>query len=147
MKAASNTELKPDLITGERLYTFTVFPDALNYAGTLFGGRILAEMDLAASNTARRLLYDSPCDGIVTAHVSEVDFLQPAYLGDIVELRTKLTRIGRSSLTVQVSVHRESLNGGRHLICKASFVLVALRKGKPFPHNVQFQQTIIPESN
>ncbi|MBO6515751.1 MAG: acyl-CoA thioesterase, partial [Bacteroidia bacterium] len=110
------------------------FPDALNYAGTLFGGKLLAEMDLAAANSARRLLYGTKFDGLVTAHLSEVDFVNPAFLGDIVELRTRVSRLGKSSITLRVSAHSESLVGDRTHICEASFVMVALKDGKPFDH-------------
>lgn len=44
------------------LHTFTVFPENLNYGGTLFGGKVLAEMDIAAVNTARRVLYNLDYD-------------------------------------------------------------------------------------
>lgn len=117
-------------------YSFTVFPDALNYAGTLFGGKLLAEMDLAAANSARRMLYGTEMDGLVTAHVSEVDFITPAHLGDIVELRTEIVKCGTSSITLGVSAYRENLSGARHPICQAHFVMVAMKLGKPFAHGI-----------
>ena len=116
-------------------YTFTVFPDDLNYAGTLFGGKLLAEMDLAASNSARRMLYDSDCNGLVTAKLGEVNFLHPAYLGDIITLETRITQAGRSSVSVEVKAGSESIKGEQKLICTAHFVMVALKEGRPHPHH------------
>ena len=118
--------------------TFTVFPDALNYAGTLFGGKLLSEMDLAASNTARKLLYDTDCNGLVTAHISSVDFLNPAHLGDIVQFETKVKSPGRTSIHVDVHVKTEDTKGRQQAICEAQFVFVALKEGKPHPHLKSF---------
>ncbi len=119
-----------------QLYTFTVFPDDLNYAGSLFGGKLLSEMDLAASNCARRALYASACNGLVTVHVSEVNFLVPAKLGDIVELHTEVERLGNTSLTIKIEAIKENFFGERASICTASFVFVALLDGKPNPHGL-----------
>lgn len=116
-------------------YVFTVFPDTLNYAGTLFGGKLLAEMDLAVLHTVRRFLYGVDCDGIVTAHVSEVNFLNPAFLGDIIELKTKIIGTGRTSVTVKVVAESENLAGERQHICNATFVMVVLKDKKPMAHS------------
>ena len=118
------------------LYTFTVFPDCLNYGGTLFGGKLLAEMDLAASNAARKLLYKTDCDGLVTAHLSEVDFLAPGRLGDIIEIRCTISKVGKSSITVDSEVTSESKKGKCTTICSARFVFVSLKEGTPFPHSI-----------
>ncbi len=91
-------------------------------------------MDLAAANSARRLLYGTEFNGSVTAHLSEVDFIQPAHLGDFVELETRVTKLGNSSITLCVSVHSENLAGQTQPICKANFIMVALRDGKPYSH-------------
>ena len=115
-------------------YTFTVFPDALNYAGKLFGGRLLSEMDIAASNSARRILYNSRCDGLVTVYVSEVNFKAPGELGDILDIRCSITDLGNTSIRVNVIVTKEDRYGNTAEICTASFVFVALRKGRPYPH-------------
>ncbi len=116
------------------VYNFTVFPDNLNYAGTLFGGKLLAEMDLAAANSARRLLYGTAFNGMVTVHLSEVDFINPAYLGDIIQLGTSIVKLGNSSITIGVRAESENMEGTKQLICKAQFVMVALKDGKPYSH-------------
>src|SRR5688572_17647097 len=92
-------------------HTFTVFPDDLNYAGTLFGGKILAEMDLAAANTARKLLYNTSCDTAVTASLSLVNFQKPSYLGDIIEMTCNVTRLGRTSIEIHIQVKKECKRG------------------------------------
>jgi acyl-CoA hydrolase len=129
-------EKAPRLITNRELvYSFTVFPDDLNYAGSLFGGKLLAEMDLAAANTARRILYPSSCDGAVTVSVDKVDFKQPAKLGDIIEIRTLIVKLGRTSITVRVNVTKEDKYGQIEVICSANFTMVAMKADRPYPHN------------
>jgi acyl-CoA thioesterase YciA len=115
-------------------HTFTVFPEDLNYAGTLFGGKILAEMDLAATNTARKLLYNTSCDTAVTASLSLVNFQKPSYLGDIIEMTCNVTRLGRTSIEIHVQVIKESKRGKTDKICEATFTFVSIRDGKPHPH-------------
>jgi acyl-CoA hydrolase len=118
----------------ESLHTFTVFPDDLNYAGTLFGGKILAEMDIAAANTARRMLYHLEYDGVVTARLDSVDFIAPALLGDIIEMRSIVKRTGNTSMVISVSVLKEDQKGKRANICEAHFTFVVMKDGKPCQH-------------
>ena len=126
------------------LHTFTVFPENLNYGGTLFGGKVLAEMDIAAANTVRRLLYNLEYDTIVTASLDKVDFIAPGVLGDIIEMRSKLISVGRTSLGINVIVQKEDTKGKTTLICEAKFTFVVLKNGKPLPHNMVLSGEIIP---
>ena len=120
--------------TQASLHTFTVFPEDLNYTGSLFGGKLLAEMDIAAIKPARRLLYDTTCDGVVTASLDKVDFKNPAYLGDIIELHARIIRLGCTSIDVGVHVSRENQHGHVATICEARFTLVSLKDNQPYPH-------------
>jgi acyl-CoA hydrolase len=116
-------------------HSFMVFPEDMNYAGTLFGGKILAEMDRAALKAARRVLYGTPCDGAVTVSLNKVDFKKPAHLGDIIELCANVTKLGRTSIEMYIHVSRENHEGEVETICDATFVFVSVKNGKPFPHN------------
>lgn len=136
IKKYRNRDKPFDPAETEFRHTFTVFPDSLNYSGSLFGGKLLAEMDLAASNAARKLLYGSRCDGLVTAHVSAVDFKKPGYLGDIIDICTKIESLGTTSIVTLVEVSKEDTYGNNASICSARFVFVALRNGKPYPHGL-----------
>lgn len=123
-------------------HSFTVFPDDLNYVGSLFGGKILAEIDLAAVNTARRLLYGTGADGAVTASFDRVDFKKPAHLGDIIEMDATVVRLGRTSIEIHVSVTKEDKYGAIENICKGNVTFVAVKDGKPHVHNC----VLIPEN-
>ncbi|MES2617367.1 MAG: hotdog domain-containing protein [Bacteroidota bacterium] len=120
------------------IHSFIVFPEDLNYAGTLFGGKVLAEMDLSAAKVTRRLLYGTDCDGAVTASLDKVDFRKPAHLGDIIEFKASIKQLGRTSIEIDVHVSKENQTGQIETICSASFVFVSLKDGKPYPHNCSF---------
>ena len=122
------------ITTQKTTHSFIVFPEDLNYAGTLFGGKVLAEMDLTAAKAARRILYSTPCDGAVTASLHQVDFKSPALLGDIIELTATIVRLGRTSIEIYVHVEKENQRGEVATICDATFVFVSIKDGKPFPH-------------
>lgn len=116
-------------------HSFTVFPDGLNYFGTLFGGKVLAEMDIAAAKAVRRLLYNTGCDGAATVSVDRVDFKRPAFLGDIIEMEAQITSLGSSSIKIRVDVTKEDSLGNIDRICNAEFTFVALKETRPHPHN------------
>lgn len=123
----------------ETAHSFMVFPEDLNYAGTLFGGKMLAEMDRAALKASRRLLYSTACDGAVTVSLDKVDFVSPAHLGDIIELRARIVALGRTSIHILVHVTREDHSGKIETICNANFVFVSMKDGKPFAHGCLLQ--------
>ena len=77
-----------------------MMPRDTNAMGTIFGGVILAEMDLAAGIEARN---HSP-HRCVTVAFDQVEFKEPVQVGDVVSFHTKAERIGRTSLTIQVDV-------------------------------------------
>lgn len=120
----------------QTISSFMVFPEDMNYAGSLFGGKVLAEMDMAAAKAARRVLYKTECDGAVTVSLDKVDFIRPAYIGDIIELKATIIRLGKTSIEIHVSVSKEDTRGVIDKICEGTFVFVSLKNGKPFPHNL-----------
>src|SRR5271170_1861895 len=70
----------------------------------IFGGVILSYIDQAGAVGARREVV---CAGgrqpfLVTAAINRVEFRQPVLVGDVVRFLTRLVRIGRTSITVQV---------------------------------------------
>ena len=78
-----------------------LLPKDTNAYGTIFGGVILSNIDLASAVEARKtapLRY-------VTRAMREVEFHEPVYLGDVVSFYTETVRVGRTSFTVAVSRH------------------------------------------
>lgn len=106
-----------------------VFPDQANHYGTLFGGNALALMGKSAFVTASR---HARCP-VVMAASERIDFRTPVRVGQLVELTGTVERIGRTSMTVQVRLHAETLgSGARTLAVEGRFHMVAVDEtGRP----------------
>ncbi len=134
MEAIANIKIDADT---RAFSTFAVFPADLNYVGTLFGGKTLAEMDIVAAKLAQKILRFSPyCNEAVTVSVQQVDFSKPGMLGDNIDLEANLLALGKSSIDMAVKVEREGQDGSRELICEAKFRFVALQGKKVHPHGL-----------
>jgi acyl-CoA thioesterase YciA len=115
--------------TGELALRTVAMPADTNPAGDIFGGWIMSLMDLAAGVSAGTRARGR----VATAAVSNLSFLLPVKVGDVVCVYTDVTRIGRSSITLGVEawVLRRG-NGERMRVTAAEFVLVAVDDaGKP----------------
>ena len=121
-------------------HSFTVFPSDLNYAGSLFGGKVMAEMDIAGVKVVRRALYGTGADGCVTASVDRIDFKKPGCLGDLIIMKSEIKSLGHSSIQVRIKVERESTQGEIEEICTANFTFVAIKDKKSFQHNLSFEK-------
>ena len=86
-----------------------MMPKDANPFGTIFGGVILANIDVAGSIAARReiLLRGGIDAGFVTVAVHKVEFKKPVLVGDTVRFVCSVTRIGRTSITMHVDVVAE----------------------------------------
>lgn len=122
----------------EYVTDFTVFPEHINFVGTLFGGVLLGKMDIAAATLARKILYNTEADGAVTASMDKVDFLLPGHIGDLITIKSVLKSLGRSSILIQCKVYREDRKGNIEKMCTAMFTFVAMKEGKPYLHNLSF---------
>jgi acyl-CoA thioesterase YciA len=83
-----------------------MMPRDTNPHGTIFGGLILSYIDQAGAIGARRevIRAGGKPPFLVTVAVNRVEFHQPVHVGDVVRFLTKLERIGRTSITMQVNV-------------------------------------------
>ncbi len=115
-----------------------LLPKDTNAYGTIFGGVILSNIDLASAVQARRVAPHR----YVTKAMREVEFHEPVYLGDIVSFYTETVRVGRTSVTVRVVVEVERWGAGpsgaghgeRVRVTEAEVVLVAVNDaGRPVP--------------
>ena len=108
-----------------------IMPNHTNHVGTLFGGHALGLMDhagwVAATRCARRTM--------VTVASDRVEFKVPVRAGQLVELVARVTKVGRTSVTVGVDMYAEDVaSGDRRLATSGSFVFVAIdADGKPTP--------------
>jgi acyl-CoA hydrolase len=109
--------------------TSRVFPNDVNNHNTLFGGKLMSDVDLAASISA----YCHSRTECVTASTDSVDFLHPITPEDSVCLESYVTWTGRSSMEVFVKIISENLKTGERKIAATAFLtFVALdANGKP----------------
>jgi len=78
-------------------------PADANPSGDIFGGWIMAQVDIAGSIPAIRLAKGR----VATVAVKEFVFKQPVLIGDIVSFYAKVVRVGRTSITVDVEVYAQ----------------------------------------
>ena len=111
-------------------------PATCTARGARVGGWVMAQVDLAGSVIPARYAKGR----IATVAVKEFIFKQPVRLGDILSFYASLTRLGRTSVTVQVEVYAERLNiQGQYIkVTEASLTYVAITdQGEPRPLPVQ----------
>lgn len=109
-----------------------MMPRDTNAFGTIFGGVILAEIDLAAAVEAHKAHSGS----VVTVAMDEIVFRAPVYVGDLVSFYTETERIGRTSVTVRVYVwaERRFSDGADVFVTEAQVTMVAVDpEGKTVP--------------
>lgn len=108
-----------------------IFPTTTNHHDTLFGGTALAWMDEVSFITATRFCRKR----LVTVSTEKINFTHPIPSGTIVELVGKVSRVGRTSLTVNVSIFLEDMyREGREEVIHGQFNFVPVDdNGKPTP--------------
>jgi acyl-CoA thioesterase YciA len=111
-------------------------PEDLNPRGTLFGGRLLEWIDEEAAIYAMCQLETKD---IVTKLVSEINFISPAYPGDVVKIGVEPVEFGRTSLTLKVVVINRDTAAKIVQIDKIVFVSLD-KEGRPTPHGKTAQK-------
>ena len=105
-------------------------PGDCNANGDIFGGWVMAQVDLAGSVIPARHTQGR----MATVAVNEFIFKQPVRVGDILSFFSEVTRIGRTSVTVKVEVFAERFRSqGRYIkVTEASVTYVAIDdQGRP----------------
>lgn len=102
-----------------------VLPTHANALGGVFGGQILAWMDLCAAICAQRFT-GSLC---VTAGMDELSFELPIQVGQVVRLEARVTAAFRTSLEIFVDVRGEDSVSGRTWPCVSGYVTFVAIKG------------------
>ena len=107
-------------------------PGDCNANGDIFGGWVMAQVDLAGAVVPARHTGGR----MATVAVNEFIFKQPVRVGDILSFFSKLVRIGRTSITVKVEVYAERFgtHGAYSKVTEALLTYVALDEaGHPRP--------------
>ena len=105
-------------------------PADANGNGDIFGGWIMAQVDLAGAVLPARIAKGR----IATVAVNQFVFKQPVSIGDLLSFYAKVERVGRTSVTVNVEVYAERNPANLHVVkvTEANLTYVAIdREGKP----------------
>lgn len=122
-----------DLPTDQELVLKVIpMPADCNGNGDIFGGWVMAQVDLAGAVLPARLIQGR----MATVAVNEFIFKQPVRVGDILSFFAKVVRVGNTSVTVKVEVFAERIGrqGAYVKVTEASLTYVAIdENGKPRP--------------
>ncbi|WP_395140757.1 acyl-CoA thioesterase [Schlegelella aquatica] len=105
-------------------------PADANANGDIFGGWIMAQVDLAGSVLPARIAKGR----IATVSVNQFIFKQPVSIGDLLSFYARVERIGRTSITVHVEVYAERNPADLQVVkvTEANLTYVAIdSEGKP----------------
>ncbi len=109
-----------------------MMPAQVNPTGTIFGGVILSHIDQAGAIGARREVIRAGGQPpvLVTVAMNRVEFKKPVLVGDVVRFLVRLIKMGRTSITVQVTVE---VDRGRDVlqVTEAEVVYVAIDPASP----------------
>jgi len=94
-----------------------VLPNHTNNLNTLFGGKLMYWMDMAAGICA----YKNTKKIAVTASVDNISFKSPVYKGDIVTINAFITRVFNSSMEIFLEVTTQNRKTGKSIISNNAF--------------------------
>ena len=129
--SASGSRDRCELPTDQELVLKVIaMPGDCNPSGDIFGGWVMAQVDLAGSVLPGRYAKGR----VATVAVKEFTFKQPVHVGDILSFFARVTRVGTTSVTVQVEVYAEPhFNQGQYAkVTEATLTYVAIdTNGRP----------------
>ena len=116
---------------GEPAIRTIAMPGDTNPAGDIFGGWLMAQMDLAAGNVAARRARGR----CATISVDGFTFLKPFRVGDEVTVHAEIQSVGRTSIKLRVSAWRRPRHEDERIqVTEAMFTFVAIDdEGRPRP--------------
>lgn len=110
-------------------------PKDSNNNGDIFGGWVMAQVDLAGAVLPARYSGGK----LATVAVNEFIFKQPVHVGDLLSFYAKVTKLGRTSVQVLVEVfaERRGLQDQYVKVTEATLTYVAIdEQGRPRPLTV-----------
>jgi acyl-CoA thioesterase YciA len=91
-------------------------PADTNAHGTIFGGWVMAQVDLAGSVPA----YERAQGSVVTIAVNSFQFKEAVFVGDLVSFYARVIKTGRTSITVDVEVFAQRGRDSRTAVVKVT---------------------------
>lgn len=104
-------------------------PADTNAYGDIFGGWLLSQMDLAGASAATKLVKNR----VVTVGIDGMNFHKPVFVGDEVSFYTEITRVGRTSVTVQIQAWartRDEDDNNSRMVTEGVYTFVTIDKNR-----------------
>jgi acyl-CoA thioesterase YciA len=116
---------------GELTVRTIAMPADTNANGDIFGGWVMSQMDQAGGIAG----VERAQGRVVTVAVEAMHFIRPVRIGDVLCVYTRVERIGRTSMTIQVEARaRRFQTRLREKVTDATFTFVAIdQDGRPRP--------------
>ena len=113
---------------GEAKHKTLAMPSDTNPAGNIFGGWIMAQIDLAGTIATKELAPER----VVTVAMDKVVFKEPILVGDVMCCYAQIIKVGNSSMLVQVEVivERVSKDGFTYCVPVTSALLTFISVDK-----------------
>ena len=132
MPVATESSVKPSSLPQDRELVLRVMPMPAdsNANGDIFGGWIMAQVDLAGAVLPARIAKGR----IATVAVNQFVFKQPVSIGDLLSFYARIERVGTTSITVHVEVFAERNPADLHVVkvTEANLTYVAIdHEGQP----------------
>ncbi len=126
-----------DLPEGQPALRIVAMPKDTNAGGSIFGGWIMSQIDIAGSVAAIMRAKGR----VATVKVNSLEFKQPVFVGDLLSCYADVIHVGRTSITVDVKVfaQRNSREPETIKVTEAELVFVALdekRRPRVIPEEV-----------
>jgi acyl-CoA thioesterase YciA len=116
---------------GEPAVRTLAMPADTNPSGDIFGGWVIAQMDLAAGIVATQRAQGR----VATVALDGLSFHRPVYVGDLVSCHARVTRVGRTSMSVKVDtfvIRARTMEEVK--VTEGHFTMVAIDgEGRPRP--------------
>lgn len=85
-------------------------PGDTNHMGKVFGGAVLADIDVAGAIAAMRVITNPEARNVVTRSMKEVEFLLPVEVGEVITFRLISVRMGTTSIRVTLEVQSSGIH-------------------------------------
>ncbi len=124
----------PLLPQGDLVLRTLAMPADTNANGDIFGGWLMAQMDMGGAILAKEIALGR----VVTVRVDGMTFLKPVVVGDVVCCYARCVKRGRTSITINIEVWVKKVStepvGQRYKATEAEFIYVAVdNEGRPRP--------------
>lgn len=116
---------------GRLTLRISAMPADTNANGDIFGGWVMARMDQAGGIAG----VERAQGRVVTVKVDAMTFIAPMQVGDVLEVYTEVTRVGRTSMTIEIEAWAQRfMTVKRDMVTQATFTFVAVDDdGRPRP--------------